>query len=298
MSRLPFALALLLAGCASVDDVGAAARAPGDVFRDCPACPQMVVIPAGGFLMGAAGSEPEFEANESPQREVTIAHAFAAGRYEVTLGEYRAFLQATGHTEGTHCLTNEAGDTALREGRGPLAPGIAQTDQHPVVCVSWEDAMSYAHWLAEETGEPYRLLTEAEWEYAARAGTPTPFPWGTAVTTDDANYDGQYTYNGGPAGERRLASLPAGSFPPNAFGLYDMTGNVWEWVLDCFHPDYTGAPKDGSAWLRTESGDCSRRIRRGGSWDGYAKSVRVANRYWNQTSFRSNYDGFRVARDL
>lgn len=298
MSRLPFALALLLAGCASVGDVGIAGRAPGDVFRDCPDCPEMMVIPAGRFRMGAAETEPEFEANESPRHDVTIARPFAAGRYEVTVGEYRAFMAATGHAASSHCLTNEADDTALRDGRGPLAPGFAQTDRHPVVCVSWDDAMAYTRWLSDETGEAYRLLTEAEWEYAARAGTQTPFPWGSAVTTDDANYDGQYTYNGGPVGERRRTSLPVGAFRPNGFGLYDMTGNVWEWVLDCFHADYSGAPADGAAWLGTEGGDCSRRIRRSGAWDGYAKSVRVANRYWNQASFRSNYDGFRVARDL
>lgn len=258
----------------------------------------MIIVPAGNFMMGSPDSEPEHEVNESPVHEVTIAKSFAVGRYEVTLGQYKAFVAATGYASSKGCLTTETAGTEYRDERDYLSPGIAQTDRHPVVCVSWEDATAYAAWLAKLTGKPYRLLTEAEWEYAARGGTQTPFPWGDHVTTDQANYDGQYKYNKGAEGERRLTSLPVGSFAANAFGLYDMAGNAWEWVQDCMHKHYNGAPADGSAWLDANEGDCKSRIRRSGSWEGYATSVRSANRYWNRASFRSNYDGFRVARDL
>jgi formylglycine-generating enzyme required for sulfatase activity len=271
---------------------------PGEVFQDCPDCPVMVVVPAGTFLMGAPTSEAAHEANESPRHTVTIARQFAVGRFEVTRAEYQSFIRATGNAVGTRCVTREGNDTRERADRNFLRPGIDQTDRDPVVCISWHDARDYARWLSRRTGFRYRLLTEAEWEYAARAGSESAFPWGDSIDTSLANYDGQYTYNGGTPGERRLKTMPVGSFAPNAFSLFDMTGNVWEWVLDCRHSSYEGAPNDGSAWFDDGTSDCRQRIRRGGSWDGYAKSVRSANRYWNYADFRSNYDGFRVARDL
>jgi formylglycine-generating enzyme required for sulfatase activity len=258
----------------------------------------MVALRPGSFRMGSPESEPEHETNESPLHEVTIARPFAIGRYEVTVGEFRAFVRDTGRTLEPGCATNEADVIEFRPERSWLDPGYPQTELHPVTCVSWNDAVAYAEWLSARTGRRYRLPGEAEWEYAARAGSAAPFAWGAQVTTDHANYDGRYTYAGGAAGTRRMASLPVGSFAPNAFGLYDVAGNVWEWVADCRHTDYVGAPGDGSPWLHNAGGVCQSRMRRGGSWDGYAKSVRSANRYWNRAGFRSNYDGFRVAREL
>jgi formylglycine-generating enzyme required for sulfatase activity len=291
-------LAILSAAPSPASDAGIRAPSePGALFRDCAECPVMVVLPPGRFEMGSPPGEPEHEGNESPLHEVTIARPFAVGRFEVTLGEFKSFVRASGHRPASGCSTNESDVVSHRSDRDYLNPGLAQTDLHPVVCLSWDDAMAYAEWLSRRTGGRYRLLSEAEWEYAARAGSSAPFPWGAKVTTDQANYDGQYVYDHGPPGLRRKTSLPVGSFPPNAFGLHDMAGNVWEWVMDCLHMDYAGAPADGSPWLGDDE-TCRSRIRRGGSWDGYAKSVRSANRYWNRTSFRSNYDGFRVAREL
>jgi formylglycine-generating enzyme required for sulfatase activity len=258
----------------------------------------MIVIPGGEFLMGSPPDEPERDADEGPQHRVKIARPFAVGRFEIMRGEYEAFVRETGHPIGDSCVTREGEERRNREGRNFRKPGFLQTDRHPVVCVSWLDARAYADWLSQRTGLGYRLLSEAEWEYAARAGTTTPFTWGAEIHTGLANYDGQFTYDGGPAGERRRATLPVGSFAANPFGLHDMQGNVWEWVLDCRHATYERAPSKPSAWLDEGGGDCGQRMRRGGSWDGYAKSARSANRYWNGIDFRSNYDGFRVARDL
>lgn len=293
-------LAVVLAADGSIASNGwhGAAFAAGAIFEDCAECPSMIVVPSGRFQMGSPDSEPEHEANESPVHDVTIAMPFAVGRYEVTLGEYKAFMRASRYASTPGCLTNEADVTEFRAKRDYLNPGYKQTDRHPVVCISWNDATAYTQWLSARTGRRYRLLSEAEWEYAARANSKSPFPWGSQVTTGHANYDGQYMYDGGAVGLRRMASLPVGAFKANAFGLYDMAGNVWEWTLDCRHIGYNGAPTDGSPWLADGDGACQNRMRRGGSWDGYAKSVRSANRYWNRTNFRSNYDGFRIARDL
>lgn len=279
-------------------DRPAAPPPAGTVFRDCSDCPAMIAIGPGRFAMGSPEAELEHEANESPVHEVTIARAFAVGRYEVTFGEFKAFARDAGYVAEPSCITHEGEVTQVRADRGYLDPGYFQTDRHPVVCVSWEDAAAYAEWLSRRTGRRYRLPSEAEWEYVARAGTATPFAWGAQVTTDQAHYDGQTVYGAGSPGRRLPMSLPGGTFSANAFGVYDMAGNVWEWTLDCRHDSYAGAPADGSAWLDADTGDCSSRIRRGGSWDGYAKSVRSANRYWNHLRFRSNYDGFRIVAEL
>lgn len=292
--------ALFAAGpaLAAPDTPPAEVSAAGSVFQDCRDCPSMIVVGPGRFTMGSPPGEPEHEANEAPLHHVTIARPFAVGRFEVTVAEYRAFVRASGREPDATCTTHEGDGTSLREHRDFRNPGYAQTDRHPVVCVTWEDASAYADWLSRRTGRHYRLLSEAEWEYVARAGSTAAFPWGSQVSTAQAQYDGQTVYDQGAPGERRMMSLPVGSFAPNAFGVHDMAGNVWEWTLDCRHDNYVGAPTDGSAWLDDTMGECSSRIRRGGSWDGYAKSVRSANRYWNHLRFRSNYDGFRVAAEL
>ena len=194
---------------------------------------------------------------------VEISKPFTVGKYEVTRAEFARFVEETGRSMGNSCWTYENGDWKERRGRGWKRPGFSQSDSHPVVCVNWEDARSYAEWLSGETGARYRLLSESEWEYAARAGTSGPFHFGSTISTDQANYHGDYTYGFGRKGVYREATVPVGSFPANGFGLHDMHGNVSEWVEDCWHYSYSGAPTDGSAW--TTGGDCPLRVLRGGS---------------------------------
>ena len=165
----------------------------------------------------------------------------------------------------------------------------------PVIMVSWDDAQSYVRWLSERTGERYRLLSESEWEYVARAGTTTPFHFGSTISTDQANYNGNYTYGGGRKGVYREKTISVGSFGANAWGLHDVHGNVWEWVGDCWYGSYTGAPADGSAWAR---GDCAKRVLRGGSWLNLPRYLRSANRYRLPPAYRSFNLGFRIARTL
>ena len=251
---------------------------PGTVFRDCAVCPEMVVVPAGSFLMGSLPDEKHRIKWEDPRRRVTIPRPLAVGRYEVTFAEWDACLADGG------CAGHRPFDWYWGRGR------------RPVTNVSWEDAKAYLRWLTQRTGRPYRLLSEAEWEYAARAGTTGPYHFGTTISTDLANYNGSYWHNpDGPAAYRRK-TVPVGSFPPNAFGLHDMHGNLWEWVEDCLHDSYLGAPADGSAWIA--GGRCSSRALRGGSWYSGDHRVRSANRLFLALDNRSHANGIRVARDL
>jgi formylglycine-generating enzyme required for sulfatase activity len=239
-------------------------------FTDCEqGCPVMVVLPAGKLTMGSPARELGRDSDEGPQREVTIAKPFAVSKYEVTFAEWDACVEASA------CPRAEA-----VWGHGPM----------PVIYASWNDAKRYVSWLSRSTGKEYRLLSEAEWEYAARAGTQTRFSWGDEPGKSNANcrgcgseWDGKQT-------------APAGSFAPNAFGLYDMNGNVWEWVEDTWHDSYKGAPTDGSAW--TEGGDPRSRVKRGGSWDEGPHALRVANRSRNSPGYVEIDVGFRVARTL
>jgi len=186
-------------------------------------------------------------------------------------------------------------------------PGFLQDDNHPVVCVHWDDVSAYVAWLSQVTGQTYRLLSEAEWEYAARAGTTTPFWWGSSIMPAQANYDGNFVYAGGGAkGEYRKATVPVGDFEANPWGLYNVHGNVWEWCEDIWRREdiwgdgdndyYNGAPADGSAWL--QGGDASRRALRGGSWQNPPQDLRSANRLWSSTDSRLGALGFRVGRTL
>jgi formylglycine-generating enzyme required for sulfatase activity len=254
----------------------AAGPKPGQTFRDCPECPEMVVVPAGSFTMGSPEGEEGRAEDEGPQRTVTIAKPFAVGKLEVTFAEWDACVSAGG------CKTKP--DDA-KWGRG----------KRPVINLSWDDSKQYVSWLSQKTGIRYRLLTEAEWEYTARAGTRTPFSTGMTITTDQANFDGNYTYGGSAKGKYRRKTIEAGSFEPNAFGLHDMHGNVMEWVEDCYKDSYKGAPSDGSA---STSGDCSRRVVRGGSWGGVPVLLRAALRGRLTTGDRYNALGFRVGRTL
>ncbi len=254
--------------------------------------PDLVLIPTGRFEMGssveeraiavAAGSQKTWLERETPQHWVAIEYPFAMGRYPVTVGQWRQFARATGwQTQAEVDWQN---------------PGFGQSDFHPVVGISWHDAQRYLDWLNQETGQGYRLPSEAEWEYACRAGTKTAFSFGDTITTDLANYDGNYTYNGSPSGLFRNGTSEAGSFGANPWGLFEMHGNVWEWVQDVVHDNYDGAPNDGSAWQ--DGGDQSRRILRGGSWLYNPRYLRSALRNGFSALLCNDIVGFRVARRL
>ena len=219
-------------------------------FKDIDIGPELVAIPAGSFMMG----QPD------AQRKVTIAKPLAVGRFPVTFAEW----DAAG-------LPHKPGDQGW--GRG----------KRPVINVNWDDANAYAAWLAKKTGKPYRLLTEAEWEYCCRAGTTTTYAFGDTITTSQAQFSAKKT-------------VEVGTFPPNAWGVYDMHGNVWEWCQDVWHDTYDGAPTDGSAWL--QGGDGSRRVVRGGSWSLNPLYLRSAYRFRLSTGDRFFYLSFRLARTL
>jgi formylglycine-generating enzyme required for sulfatase activity len=245
---------------------------PGDTFRECAkGCPEMVVVPAGDFMMGLPTNEEGRTNGENPQHKVTIAAPFAVSEFEVTFDEW---------------------DTCAAY--GDCDPQILDNDfgrgRKPVINVSWYDAQRYAAWLSKMTGKSYRLLSEAEWEYAARAGTKTSYSWGDEIGKRKANCLGC----GSKWDGKRTA--PVGSFAANAFGLHDMHGNASEWVEDCYHANYDGAPADGLAW--TAGGDCSSRILRGGGWNSSPVNLRSASRGTGRSFSQSNSVGFRVARTL
>jgi len=275
---------------------------PVESFKDCDVCPEMVMVPAGSFQMGSPSSERGRGDNEGPVHRVTIPRALAVGKYEVTKGEFALFVSATGYSVGSACWTYEGGTWEERSGRMWLDPGFRQSDRDPMVCVSWDDARAYTEWLSRQTGKPYRLLSEAEWEYAARAGTTTARSWGedSAAACTFANV---YDRTGKSVNGFDLAThacndgvahtAAAGNYKANGFGLHDMLGNVWEWTADCWNDSYTGAPSDGGAWTQ---GTCERRVLRGGSWDNGPGFVRSANRSGYGIGTRANGVGFRVAR--
>jgi formylglycine-generating enzyme required for sulfatase activity len=239
---------------------------------DAPDAPQMVAIRGGTFLMGSPAGERGRWPTEGPQHEVSIGHDFAVSKYPVTFNEWDACVQQGG------------------------CQGYSPSDEHwgrdnrPVVNVSWQDAQAYAAWLSARTGQRYRLLSEAEYEYAERAGSQAPYATGPSISSSQANFVDASAQS--PEGTK---PMPVGSFPPNGFGLYDMQGNVWEWVQDCWHDNYNKAPADGSPWL---NGDCQRRVVRGGAFNREAKFMRSASRYWIVGALRSALAGFRVARTL
>ena len=248
------------------------AKPSEDTNKYLPIEPQMVRIEPGKFLMGSPDQEPGRYANEGPQHPVSISRPFELGKTEVTFDEYDRFAQATGLE-----LPDDDG-----WGRG----------KRPVVNVTWDDAKAYVSWLSQRTGKAYRLPTEAEWEYAARAGTTTPYWWGKDIGKNHANGGG-----GGSEWDGKQTA-PVGSFQPNSFGLFDTAGNVWEWTEDCWHDRYKNAPQDGTAWLEAEGGDCARRVVRGGSWDFDPQVLRSANRGRSRTVEADLDLGFRVARAL
>ena len=259
------------------------------VFRDCDVCPEMVVVPPGSFMMGSPDSEAGRFDWEGPQHRVTIDYTFAVGVHEVTFEEWAACVRAGG------CGGHEPYDYGWGQGR------------RPVIDVSWDDARAYADWLTEWTGEEYRLLSEAEWEYVARAGTETARYWGESARQQcryangyDAVGHAEWGFSWDPVGcrDRQANTAPAGSYRPNAFGLHDVLGNVWEWVDDCWngsHEGYEAAPMDGSP---RNTGDCSARALRGGSWAMPAGYLRSAARFGFQAGLRDDSYGFRLARTI
>ena len=253
-------------------------RYVGDIFRDCPNCPEMVVLPGGSFLMGTPSDAWFAESHERPYHPVTIAEPFAVGRYEVTFDEWDTCV-AEG---GCDCYEPEDEDW----GRG----------RRPVINVSWNEVQDYLYWLSQKTGKPYRLLSEAEWEYAVRAGTTTAYYWG-----DERAEDAICAYaNVGESAfdcDGKDMTMPVGSFRPNPFGLFDMIGNVQEWTADCWNETYDGAPADGRAWRQ---GDCSLSVTRGASfyWKHYPVHFRSSARHTARPGWGENYIGFRVARKM
>jgi formylglycine-generating enzyme required for sulfatase activity len=247
---------------------------PGDTFSECVKtdgdyskyCPEMVVVPAGKFKMGSPATEEGRDNNEGPQHEVTLTRPFAVSKFEVTFDQWEACIQYGG------CA--RAG-SAFGSGK------------QPTINISWYDAQEYLKWLSSLTGQPYRLLTEAEWEYAARSGSTGPYSF-----EGDASALSEYAWYSDNSGGKTHS---VGEKKPNAFGLYDMHGNIWEWVEDCYHGSYDGAPIDGSTW---STSDCNLRVGRSGSWISSPRGLRSADRLWVATDARFNYLGFRVGRTL
>jgi formylglycine-generating enzyme required for sulfatase activity len=243
------------------------------IFKDCAACPEMVTVPAGSFMMGSPGK------NGWGEVPVTIARAFAVGRFAVTYTEWEACRDGGGCT-----------------GHRAIAPEGWGRDKRPVIGVSWDAAKAYVAWLSQKTGKSYRLPSEAEREYVTRAGTTTPYWWGSSISGTQANYDNRVEHSGGVDGFWLQKTVPVDTFAPNPWGLYNVHGNIWEWTEDCANDSNVGNPGDGTA--RT-TGDCSRRIRRGGSWQSSdPAALESASRAVEYADERVAGTGFRVVRDL
>ena len=282
---------VVTAPCGGVVLAGLSARAPGalsrneacalkrgDEFRECKDCPPMVVVPPGSFTMGSPANEPGRFFDEGPQHVVRFARGFAVGKFAVTFAEWDACVAGGG------C-----------GGYRPADAGWGRVSR-PVINVSWDDAQAYAAWLSKKTGATYRLLSEAEREYVARAGTSTPFWWGKSITPNQANYDRSSVYEGGGAkGASSKQTVPVDSFSANPWGLFNVHGNVWEWTQDCWNETYASASSDGLAFT---AGDCSRRVLRGGSWSNGPGSLRAALRIRYDPAGRDYGYGFRLARTL
>ena len=265
--------------CATKTREQTAAMRHGDCFRDCEKCPDMVVVNAGSFRMGSPEWETDRCEDEGPLLEVRLDYRLAVGRYEVTFDNWQACADAG------PCSEHRPGDQGWGNGT------------HPVVDVNWHDAKKYVDWLngLKDVPDCYRLLTESEWEYVARAGTTTPFSTGTTIRADQANYDGRFSYGSGRTGPYRKRTTSAGTFPPNRWGIHDMHGNVREWIEDCWNSSLALIPSNGDP---RETGLCDRRVVRGGSWHDHPVFLRSAYRNWAPADRRISHIGFRVARKL
>lgn len=303
---------------------------PGSTFRDCSDCPVMVVIPPGSFTMGETPEEQTFWHEEpailgttNPPHKVTIKKPFALGQFEITRTEFAAFVKETHYTQLSDVCLRLVPNNAVEVPRGghfqPDAssihmsglgwrnPGFTQTDTDPVICVNWVDAENYAMWLSKKTGQHYFLPSEAQWEYAGRAGTTTPFWWGDKPE-DACKYENVGDESFAKAFLIRMTPFlfhcndgfshtsPVGSFKPNPWGLYDMLGNAWEWTEDCHHDNYIGAPTDETPWMT--GGDCAHHEIRTPGWEHDSRSQRVAIHFGEPTDSLANAGGFRIARAL
>jgi formylglycine-generating enzyme required for sulfatase activity len=287
-SRVLLGVVLLLTPCIPVtaqtplSSNQEGALKPGDMFQECDDCPEMVVVPAGEFTMGTTDDEPG--PIFSPQHQVKLSRPFAVGEFAVTFREWDA-------------CTADGGCNGYRPDDGGWGRG-----RQPALLLSWHDAKAYVAWLSRKTGKTYRLLSEAEREYVTRAGTNTPFWWGAEITSAQANYDTTYLYDAGffrwlfsRREPWRQRTVPVDSFAPNPWGLYQVHGNVWDWVEDCENPNYLGAPTDGSAWTDPS---CRQHILRGGSWLDQPNSLRADFRWSEEPYERTWMFGMRVARTL
>lgn len=297
----------------------------GQVFKDCADCPEMVVVPLGSFTMGSSAAEQAAAVREgmsqaaadreSPQHMVRIGYRFALGKYELSRGEFARFVSATAYKteaeKGNSCavMKPDGSGWEMKADANWQNPGFAQGDDHPVVCVSWNDAQAYISWLNQKNpGQAYRLPSEAEWEYAARAGSQTRYPWGEdegnqqicrQANHGEQSYSAQYpkdTVVNRNCSDGVVHTTAGSRFPANTFGLHNMHGNVHEWVQDWYHDNYSAAPTDGSAW--ESGGEQKYRVLRGGSWSNLPASLRSAYRLGYAPGSRSSGSGFRLARTL
>lgn len=312
MRRLiPIAL-IVVARLASAQQAGLPAL---PAAADCPACPELALVPPGRSLMGSAPDAPEIDAStgESPTVAIAFTRPFHVSRREITVGEFRRYVEATGAEPAPGCRVWLGGQWVLERDRSWRDPGFAQPpqDAEPVVCVNWDDARAYAEWLSKESGKRYRLPSEAEWEYVARGGTSFPRFWGErdssesavlSLACDFANvYDSsavdvyRFPWPNARCSDRVAALAPAGQYKPNAFGAFDIIGNAREWVMDCYTASYAGRPEDARAW--TWQGGCEMKGVRGGSWASRPRDARAAARDAAPTALRQSDLGFRVVRD-
>lgn len=292
------AFLLSVSGC----QLSAATR--GGEFADCPGCPVMVVVPAGRFQMGS--DEGEAGRPEGPIHEVKIAYDLAVGKFEVTYGQFSEFVRESGHLPAGNCIvwTDKWEPLEDASWRNP-GHGREPMESEPVSCISWYDAKAYVDWLANKTGKPYRLPSEAEWEYVARAGTTTRYYWGDTADgicqrinlfDESGRRASDLTYVSADCDDGHAYTAPVGSFPPNPFGLHDVIGNVWEWTEDCYEIPYRPELSDGRS--RQVEGACERRSIRGGSWITSAPRQRAAFRGRDPADLVFSPFGFRVVRDL
>jgi len=294
-----------VAGPGNPQRASLAAMAPGTVFQDCEGCPEMVRVPTGSFSMGSPDEEVGRNWSEGPVHTVTIRYPLAVSKYPVTRGQWREYLQKTGKDDTNNCAYWNPGPGYVQKPEYSWRnPGFQQDDTHPVVCIKWQEAHDYAAWLSSQTGHNYRLLSEAEYEFVNRAGRSGNYSWGN--NPDDACSYANVLDTSGSQGNFAIAhcddgyvfTSPVGHFKPNAFGLYDTTGNVWSWTADCWHDSYRSAPTDGRTWGDWNAASCGgARVRRGGSWGTFfsGPGVRAALRNWTSASIPLNDTGFRIA---
>lgn len=274
----------------------------GTVFRDCSYCPEMVAVPPGKLSIDPPEGEVGQADSVQTPHSVAISRALGVGRYEVTRAQFARFAQESGHAASGGCYAWNGGRYEQDASKDWRKPGFAQTDRDPVVCVNWHDAKAYADWLAHKTGKPYRLPTEEEWEYAARAGDKEIWPWGenesgacahanVADASMKRTVPGTENWIFHDCDDGHAYIAPVGSYPPNAFGLYDMTGNAWEWTEDCLREEEAAPPSN-----EKPAEACKRRVVRGGSWVDSPLFVRYDFRFRIGEDDRDFYIGFRVAR--